>query len=347
MELNGKKDLKDWYREHKLPCAIFLYGEDTFQIEKSRNTLITIGAPDFPDFNLYRVDGKTGINMSKLQDAVSAMPFMAEHKMVVIDDLVFTSQDSTIDGLIDLVKQKIDGCTILITMTSGEVEMKKKSSKSYKLWDICNKSGIVCHLARPTRNEICRMVSTLSVKLGARMETEAALLLAEYCGDETLRAANETRKLAHYTTQITVADVKLLVEPIIEAKIFDLAQSLADKKLKKALNIVSDLIFQRENPVTILVVLSMSFTDVYRAKIATKAGIPQAQAATDLGYFGGSTYRYKKACQLATRLESGQLGAIVQTLAVTDKKMKETGSDPVSLLELCVVSIYQIICKLN
>ena len=346
MELKGKKELKDWYREKKLPSVVFLFGEDTFQIEKNRNTMITIGAPSFTDFNLYRVDGKTSIDMGKLQDAITSLPFMAESKIVVIDDLVYTSQDSGIDSLMVLIKQKIEGCTILITMTSNQVEMKKKGSKSYKLWDCCNKNGIVCELEKPTRNEICRMVSTLAVKLGARMDTEAAVLLAEYCGYETLRAVNETRKLANYTTEIKVEDVKLLVEPIIEAKIFDLAQSLVDKKLQKALEIVDDLVFQRESPVTILVVLSMSFTDIYRAKTAIKASVPQAQGATELGYFGGSTYRFKKACQIASRIEERNLGRIVEILAKTDKKMKETGANQVSLLELSVVSIYQIICTL-
>ena len=47
---------------------------------------------------------------------------------------------------------------------------------------------------------------------------------------------------------------------------------------------------------SILSILSMAFVDLYRAGVARKAGIPDAEAKKALGY-GGSGYRYDKGAQ--------------------------------------------------
>ncbi len=343
MEIKGSKELKKWLKTNSLPTAILIHGEDSYQIEKMRDMIIALGSEVMPEFNLYRADGRVAINLQALQDAVFAMPFMAETKVVVVDDINFQTQGTTADGIIELVNAQVEGCTLVVTMTSTDIDTKKKSSKSNKLWEACNKNGIVCKMDKPSRNEICRAATALSVKLGATMETEAANLLAEYCGDDSMRVTNEVQKLCHYTQHITTSEVKLLVEPVIEAKIFDLATSLTDKKLDRALGIISDLIFIREEPVTILTVMSMTFTDIYRAKVAQDCGVIQPDAASGLGYYGSSVFRMKKAWTVANKLNKKQNSAIINALANTDMQMKTTGANTVALLETCVVEIYSII----
>lgn len=346
MQLNGERPLEKWYRENNLPTVCLLYGEDDYQICRQRDKLIKLAVRDFADFNLYAADGRTAVRMDELCDSALSLPFMSESRAVVLDDLDLSAQDAgSIDKLWQLLKSPPETTCILITVRTMALELKKKGSRSAKLWDFCDKAGIVCAFPKPGRNDVARAASTRAVKAGGKLDSAAAELLADYCGCDQLRAMGETDKLIAYTGggEITTATVELLVEPVIEARVFDLSGKLLKKDLDGALGIVGDLIFQRESPVSILAILSMSFADLYRAAAAKRAGVPTAQACKELGYFGGSAYRLQKAGESANRLPQDTLGDIVLLLAHTDSAMKETGANPAILLEAAVTNIFLLI----
>ncbi|MEG0852344.1 MAG: DNA polymerase III subunit delta [Angelakisella sp.] len=349
MQLTGDRALEKWYRENNLPLCCLLYGEDDYQIGRQRDKLIKLAVRDFADFNLYTADGRVAVNMDELCDSAFALPFMSESRAVVLDDLDMSQQDASgVDKLFQLLKSPPESTCIIITVRTTLMELKKKSSRTAKLWDYCDKVGIVCAFPKPNRNDIARAASTRAVKAGCKLDSAAAGLLADYCGGDMLRALSETDKLIAYTGQseISVATVELLVEPVIEAKVFDLSGKLLNKDLDGAMGIVSDLIFQRESPVSILTILSMSFADIYRASAAKRAGVPMPQACKELGYFGGSTYRLQKAGESQSRLSQDTLGEIVLLLARADSAMKETAANPTVILETAVTQIY-LLCSAN
>lgn len=343
MQLKGERQLENWYREHDLPAVCLLYGEDSYQIEKQTAKLLGLAVSDFADFNLYKADGRTAVRMDELCDAAMALPFMAERKAVLLDDLDLTAQDAaSVDKLMQLLKEPGDSCLLLITMRQNQPELKKKSSRSAKLWAACDKAGLCCELPKPSRSDVARAASTRAVKLGSRLDSAAAGLLADYCGGDLLRALQETEKLAAYVGRgdITEQTVSLLVAPVVEARVFDLSARLLQRDLDGALRIVGDLLFLRESPVSILAILSMAFADLYRAAAAKRAGVPTAQAQQELGYFGGSAFRYQKALEAQSRITGQALGDIVLLLAESDSRMKETGANPPVILETTVTRIW-------
>lgn len=343
MQFTGERPLEAWYRENSLPVVCLLYGEDGWQIERQRNKLLGLAVKGFPDFNLYKADGRVSVDMDEFCDSALSLPFMADCRGAVLEDLDTTAQDAvSLDKLFQLLKSPSETTCVIITVRTASLELKKKSGKGYKLWELCDKVGVVCELPRPGKNDVARAASTRAVKVGCKLDSAAALLLAEYCGGDLQRALMETDKLAAYTkgAEITPATVELLVEPITEAKVFDLAGKLLNKNLEGALKIVSDLIFLRESPMSILAILSMSFADLYRAACAKRAGIPAAQAQKELGYFGGSVYRYQKALESQSRLDKRVIGEIVLLLSDADAAMKDTGAAPVTVLETVVTQVY-------
>ena len=177
------------------------------------------------------------------------------------------------------------------------------------------------------------------------MDRDAAALLAEYCGADTVRALQETDKLAAYRGRepITTETVRLLVEPVTEARAFDLTDKILRRDREGAMAVVGDLLFQRESPMSILFILSMGFADLYRAAVAKRAGIPNAQAQKELGYFGGSAFRYQRAAENQRRFSLEALGAVVTLLAEEDARLKETGVDATVQLETVIARIFMIL----
>lgn len=343
MQLKGERQLESWYRENRIPVVCLLYGENSYQIERHCKKLVGLAVTDFPDFNLYRADGKAAVRMDELCDAAMSLPFMSESKAVVLDDLDLSAQDAaSLDKLNRLIKSPSESCCLIITMRTNQPELKKKSSKSAKLWELCDKAGLVCEFPKPARADCARAASTQAVKLGCKLDSAAAGLLADYCGNDMLRVLSEAVKLSAYAHggEITEDTVRLLVAPVTEARVFDLTERLLKRDLQGALGIVDDLFFLRESPVSILTILSMSFADLYRASAAKRAGVPTAEAQKALGYFGGSAYRFQKALDNQSRLDRGALGEIVLLLANADASMKETGANAAVILETTVTQIY-------
>lgn len=349
MQLTGERQLEEWYREHNVPSVCLLYGEDDYRIGRQRDKLVKLAVRDFPDFNLYTADGRASVNMDEFCDSALALPFMSDSRAALLDDLDLSVQDAVgTDKLWQLLKAPPESTCIIITVRTTAMELKKKSSRTAKLWDFCDKTGIVCSFPKPNRSDIARAASTKAVKAGCKLDSAAAEMLADYCGCDMLRAQNETDKLIAYigSGEITESTIDLLVEPVTEARVFDLSGKLLRKDIDGAMAIVNDLIFQRESPVSILAILSMSFADIYRASAAKRAGVPTAQACKELGYFGGSTYRLQKSGENQGHFSQDVLGDIILLLARADSAMKETGANPTVLLEAAVTNIF-LLCSIG
>ena len=325
------------------PPVVLLYGEDSRQTERAAAALVKNTADVFPDFNLLTVDGRMSVDMDRVADAVQSLPFMAERRAVVLDDLdlsALTSSDA--EKLWQLLLDPTPTTLLLITVRTVPLELKKKGGRAQKLFDLCDQAGIVCEFRRPTRSDAAKLAASLAAGQGCRLDPPDGLLLAEYCGCDSLRIQNEVDKLCAYAgEQIRREDILLLVEPTAEARIFDLSDAILRKDFRKAMSVVDRLLFQRETPVAILTILSMSFVDMYRAAAARAAGLSEKDAKAAFGYTG-SGYRYTRAVENQRRLGNRCLGKVLETLAKADRDMKTSGIDPQVVLETAIAEIFLI-----
>ena len=342
MILAGSRQLDQMIREDRVPNLLLLYGEDGLSVTRYQRKLEKLAVSAFPDFNSYRCDGKAPIDLDVLADSALSLPMMAPRRFALVDDLnpeLLSAQD--LEKLRELAEELPEESLLLITVRSVELELKKKSSKGAKLHTLCDEWGGVCHFPRPTPQEAAREAMNEAVRAGSSMDQKTALLLAEYCGRDSQRMLEETRKLAAHSPEgITGEDVGLLVAPVTEARVFDLSDRIVSGSLTAAMATIDDLCFLRENPVTILSILSMAFVDMYRAAAARKAGIPAAEAKKAYGY-GGSGFRYDKGVQNQRRFSIPQLEDILELLAQADGEMKQSGVDPRTVLETAVVQIFR------
>lgn len=346
MQFSNEKQLEGWYRDNSLPIVCLLYGEDSYRIEKQCEKLRKLAVTAFDEFNLYTVDGRVTIDIDALVNSALSLPFMSDSRAVIIDDFDVAAQTAAVmDKLFTLIKSPSDTTCLIITVRTVDFDLKKKNGKAYKLWELCDRTGVVCQFQKPTRTDVARILSTGAVKAGCRLDSAAANLLADSCGNDILRGFNELDKLIAYVGQgdISCEVINLLVEPVTEAKVFDLSAKLLKKDLQGALGVVTDLFFQRERPESILTILSMSFSDIYRAYSAKKAGIPAAQAQKDFGYFGGGVFRYSKASESLARLSDQALPQIIRILAEADLEMKQSGASSSVILESTIVKIYTLL----
>lgn len=345
MQINGRLAFEEQVGG-RLPPVCLLYGEDNYTILRERDALIRRAVTDFPEFNLYQADGRATVNFSELADSALSLPFFTDSRCAVLDDLNLDVQPaSELDKLWRLLQSPSESTLLLITIRTVPINPKKKSAKEKKLFDLCDKAGLVASFQRPMPAELARTATVRAAANGCKIDREAASLLGEYVSGDTQRLISETDKLSAWADggTITADAVRMLVEPSAEASSFNLAERILSKNYNAAMQVIDDLIFQRETPVSILQILAMSFADLYRAACARKAGISSQEAQSAYGYFGGSAYRYSKACQNVGRIPAGALGKIITLIADADLQMKTTGTDPKIVLETTVANIFLLI----
>lgn len=343
MLLQNLRRKKEDLAEMAASPVVLLYGDDAYQLERTANALIKQTVTQFQDFNLFCVDGRTAMDVDKIADSALSLPFMAERRAVIIDDLdvsVLSAVDA--EKLWQLLASLSPSTLLLITVRTQPLDLKKKGSRGQKLHDLCDKAGVVCSFTRPTRSDAARLAASFAAKHGTKLESPQGLLLADYCGCDCLRIQNEVDKLCAYAGEgetITQQQIQLLVEPVSEARIFDLSDKIIKRDYNGAMAVVDGLLFQRETPVAILTILTMAFVDMYRAACAKAEGLPDSEARSAFGY-GGGAYRYTKAVENQRRVGSSCLGEILHLLAEADLAMKTTGIDPRLTLESTIAEIF-------
>ena len=133
---------------------------------------------------------------------------------------------------------------------------------------------------------------------------------------------NEIRKLIEYAGQggtITKEAVDMLSIKKLESVIFDLTDTLGKKDTKKALEVLQNLIYQKEPLQKILITLYNHFKKIYLTKIAIKENKNIAQS---LNLKPNQTFLVKKYQIQAKYFNENELKIILQSLRDLDYKYK-------------------------
>ncbi len=342
MVLSGPKQLDAMMKEGTLPGLLLLWGEDAPLMAGYKRRLERWAVTAFPDFNRSQYDGRFPLDLEALGDAARSLPMMAPRRFVLVEDLdPGLLSTGGLEKLRQLAEELPEETLLVMTMGSVLPDLKKKGSKGAQVFQLCERLGGVCHFPKPAGSAAVQRMVSAAEKAGSSISKDAAQLLAEYCGREPQRMLTEVQKLAAHSPEgITPEDVRSLVAPVTEARVFDLPDKIIAQNFTAAMAAINDLVFLRESPVSILSILSMAFVDLYRAGVARKAGIPDAEAKKALGY-GGSGYRYDKGAQNQRKFSIPTLERILELLAEADKQMKTTGPDARVVLETTVAEIFR------
>lgn len=324
------------------PLPVYLlYGEETRQIESARERLAKAVTGDSESVNLYRVDGSREVDWDSIGDMLWSVSFVAGRKCVIVDDLNLVLMNAAaFDKLGELTRTTAEEGALVITVRNSSSNFNKKDSVSTKLLKLCDTAGGVCRFAVMGRGDAAKFARSLAAKSGCVLEQGESLLLADYCGLDTLRIASEVEKLCAYhahTGDVTQQDIEEMVAPVVDANVFQLGDRILRGDYNGALAVVDDLLFLQERPESILTILTMSFVDLFRAASVRRASIPEATARKELGY--GGSYRFTKALEQCGRLSVGTLDAILELLADADARMKQSGADGRVVLEVAIAGI--------
>ena len=271
-ENKGFARLKADLKEQQLQNAYLFYGEETYlrtrYLQQVRELLIPAG---FEEFNDHRLNGK-GLTVQTLAETVEAMPMMAEHTLVTVEDMdLFRLEEGQRNALIALLEDLPDYCTLIFVYDTLEY---KRDGKMKKLCAALDAHVCVVEFAQQERAQLINWLRRRFTALGHDIDPSTADHLLFTCGTLMTDLVPEVEKIAAYAKQerITIADINAVADPVLDARVFDMTNCITAGKYNDAARVLSELLRMQTEPIVILAAVGKELRRLYTARMAFVAG---------------------------------------------------------------------------
>ncbi len=332
----GEKELREELKGELRPVYL-LYGDEAYLTAKYADAIGKAAVvEDMGGFNLQKFDGETA-SAEQLEQAIDALPLMAERKCVIIRDLDFTD-DAVAERILPLIENPCE-TTVLVLMYM-RLQPTGKQAVWKTLRDTAAKVGGVVKFTKPTATEIAATLCARAARRNCVLSSANANFLIEQCGDDVLLLCNELDKLAAIADggEITAALIKKAATQNLEAKGYELTKAVLYRKSDEAYGILDILLGQREDPIAILAILIGAFVDMYRMKVAGVSA-EEVHGAFPQMYGKSKVSRLTFAARDAARMTPEQLCEKLEILAQADTLLKSSRANPRFVLEQAIAKL--------
>ena len=324
-------ELSKRIRQGELSSVYYIYGRDVLTVENATKAIFKKRLGKDWRSGTEKLDGAE-LDVSELADKLEICPMLSDCNAILVNDL--NAEDLTADKLsvlIDAVENIPDFTLLVFNITGFDVKKGKKtfSAKNKKLTDTIMKKGTVCHCGLKTAADLSRWVVETAQKSGCIISKSNAEKLCEYCLMDSMQVTGELKKLCDYkmSGEITLEDIDALVSSQMETDSFKLAKSVIAMNADRSFVILDDLLNKRNEPVAVLSAISMSFTDLYRARAAVAAGRQPEEVIVDFGY-KGRDFAVRNAFRDCRKISLESFRKCICILRDTDRQLKQTGTSP-------------------
>ena len=222
------------------------------------------------------------------------------------------------DKINDYINENID----IINQSVILVFVEEDVDSRLKLFKTLDKQGTVCKFDFQKPLQVEKRVKAICSVYEVKIDDSTLKFFIEICGTNMQDVINEIRKLIEYAGKggtIKKEDVDSLTIKKLEAVIFDLTDNLGQKQTTKALEVLKNLIYNKEPLQRILVMLYNHFKKLYFLKLATKYN---KDIVTSLSLKPNQTFLVNKYKAQAKYFSEKELKEVLQALRDLDVNYK-------------------------
>ena len=269
------ENLEKELRTGKLNSFYILYGEELYLLENTERKIKSLFGETIKGINFISINET---NISELIADMETPAFGYEKKLIIARNSGLLKKEGRKKNT-ELVKLReninnyitenydILKNSIILVIIEDDVDTK------YALYKTIEKLGIVCKFDYLKSAQIEKRIASICNAYQVKIDLGTIRYFMEACGTNMQDIINEIRKLIEYAGkggEITKDSIDKLTIKKIESVIFDLTDNLGNKETKKALQVLNNLIYNKEPLQRILVMLYNHFKKIYFTKIALK-----------------------------------------------------------------------------
>ena len=252
-----------------------IYGENTYLIEKEIKNIKKKFGEIVQGINYVVIEQN---NLENIIQELQTPAFGYPKKLIIVKncDLLkkeLKTKKNKNSELTQKIAQYIEENIQDISETIILLMVEETADKANILYKTIEKNGIIKEFTELKPLELVKQLKLICNAYKVEADEDTLRYLVEKCGTSLQELINEIRKLIEYAGEggkIDKKAVDLLSIPKIEAVIFDLTDNLGSKKIAEALEVLKNLIYNKEPIQKILITLYNHFKKIYLVKLAQK-----------------------------------------------------------------------------
>lgn len=318
------EDLEKELKQGKLHSIYLFYGEEKFLTENALKSIKKIFEEKVTGINYILLDET---NIEEILTDIETPAFGFERKLIIAKNTGLFKKDtkkkskSENSDLKDRLNTYINENIGIINETINLVFVEENIDKC-ELANTIEKVGVVCNFEYLKPFQIQNKLKAIANAYKVNIDANTIAYFIECCGTDMQELINELRKLIEYrgpNGTIAKEDIDKLSIKKMESIIFDLTDCLGKKDTKKAIEVLRNLINEKEPLAKILITLYGHFKKLYITKLAQEMS---KDLINSLGLKPNQTFLVNKYKSQSNLFKKEELRLIIQKLCDLDYKYK-------------------------
>lgn len=313
----------------------YIYGNDRFVIDNCINGIASAMGVS-PEI----MDAKTA-DLESIGEVVYSFSMFGDKRLLVLDGFFVSAVGEERVKYIESLLPDIPD-TICIVLRAVDPDEKRFSlpKRIEKMLPLPEGGGEHVMVMKRTGMALNDLIASLAKREGATIDSAAARRLSELRGEDTAILDGEIKKLAALSgySNITIEMVDELCVRTVEAGVYDMLRVLERGDTKATLDILSDMLRQRTEPMLIAGTLNTAFINMARAKALKDRGRAMQDMVSAFSY-SKTDRKVEIAWKQADRYSLSQLRKVINILYKLDFDLKSSRQDRGILTEVAVCGI--------
>ncbi len=298
----------------ELSPVYFFMGEEQYVLKSALKQLEnTVVSPDLREVNLTVLSG--GATGAEICAACETFPFISEKRMVVLEESTFLATQGKSDGeelFLEYLKNPSESTVLVVCSASPD-----KRKRVYKA--LLNHTVVEFDALSDT--ELQKWIEKILRSFNIDIEPSALKFLVEYADPSPEALITELEKLASYKKEgtVTQGDILAIITPGNDYNIFKMIDAVMARNTKTALELLSGLLMNKEEPIYILGAISKQYRQLLRIKTLLEEKKPRQEIIALLGL---RDFIYKRLEAVCTKTTVKKLKKAVDLCFKTDEGLK-------------------------
>ena len=268
------ENLEKELNQKKLNSIYLFYGEEKYLIESNVKKIRNIFGECIKGINYILIDET---NVKEIISDIETPSFGYEKKLIIARNTgLFKKEAKKKSGELSALKENL--CkyiqeNIKIINQSVILVFIEEEAEKQELYQTIEKNGIICKIDFQKPAQLMSRIKSICNAYKVNIENYTLQYFIECCGTNMQELINEIRKLIEYAGEngkIEKEDIDKLCIKKLESVIFDLTDNLGKRNIKMSLDVLHNLIYEKEPIQKILITLYNHFKKLYITSIAVK-----------------------------------------------------------------------------
>ncbi len=318
--------LNEEIKTGQLKQVYLLYGEEDYLRSQYRDKLKKALTGDDDSMNYHYFEGKD-VPIGEIIDLAETLPFFADRRVIVIEN----------SGLFKHGGENLAEYLTTCAETAFFVFAEKEIDKRSKLYKAVSAKGRAIEFKAQDENILKRWILGILKKENKKITERDLEFFLEKTGTSMENISKELEKLLCYCMDseiITGKEIEEICTRQVNNQIFDMMNSIADKKQKQAMEMYYDLLTLKEPPMRILFLLARQFNILLQVKDLKKKGHDNKAIGEAVGLPGFIAGKY---VTQAGRFSTADLKQAVIDCVEAEEAVKTGKMNDVMSVELLLI----------